>query len=134
MESTITDWLQAGAGLVTMVAAIAALIIASKAPRLAAKFAEDYRRQNSAEDQRQQLQMQIMAALMKCRSEILHPDARAAINLADVAFSTNQDVLSARRLFLEAAQAEPYNPTRIVERYHMRSLRPWCEPLAIAKN
>ncbi len=36
MEATITNWVQAIASVLTMVAAIAALIIASKAPRLAA--------------------------------------------------------------------------------------------------
>jgi hypothetical protein len=118
MEPSITDWVQAGAALLTMIAAIAALTIAAKAPRLAAKFAEQYRRQNAAEEERQRFRLNVFMALMKHRSEILAADARAAINLVDVAFADDLQVRNARRLFIEATTAEPYNATTIVERFH----------------
>ncbi len=118
MGPSVTDWIQAAASLLTMLAACAALIVAAKAPRLAAKFAEEYRRQSAAEEDRQKLRLGVFSALMKHRSEILAPDARAAINLIDVAFADQPEVRNARRLFIEASLGEPTNPTTIVERYH----------------
>ncbi len=118
MQPTTTDWIQAGASLLTMLAAIVALIIASKAPRLAAIFADQYRKQSAAEEDRQKLRLAVVSALMKHRTEILAPDARAAINLVDLAFADQIEVRNARRLFIEATLAQQSNPTAIVERYH----------------
>lgn len=118
MEPMTTDWIQAGAALLTMIAAIAALVIAAKAPRLAAAFAEKYRRESAAEEERQKMRMLVFFSLMKHRVEVLAPDARAAINLVDVAFSDVEDVRDARRLFIQATVAQPYSATAIIERYH----------------
>jgi hypothetical protein len=118
MQTSITDWIQAGSSVLTMLAATAALIIASKAPRLAAKFAEEYRRQHAAQEEKQKLRLNVFLTLMRYRAELLAADARAAINLVDVAFDDQPEVRSARALFMEAAGQEPSVPTTIVERYH----------------
>jgi uncharacterized protein DUF6680 len=118
MHPTITDSIQAGASFVTMVAALAALLIASKAPRLAAKFAEKFRSQSAANELVWRFQLQVFTALMAHRSEIMHPEARAAINTVDVAFGGSPEVRNARRLFIDATLAQPSDSTAIVERYH----------------
>jgi hypothetical protein len=112
------EWVSAVAALLTMGAAFAALWVAWRAPKIAAEFAEALRRQNQAADELQRFQMHVFTTLMRCRAEIVNVEARAAINLVDVAFPDNQEVRSARRLFFEAANSEPYNPERIIERYH----------------
>jgi hypothetical protein len=55
---------------------------------------------------------------MRHRAELMAPDARAAINLVDVAFDDVLEVKEARQLFMEAANADPFHATTIVERYH----------------
>lgn len=119
MQPQLTDWIQAFAASVTMIAAIAALIIASKAPRLAAKFAEDYRRQSAVEDELKRFRALIFQSLMKHRHpyEIFAQDARAAINLIDVAFADDLDVRAARRSFIEATE-RPNEGEPIEVRYH----------------
>lgn len=116
MGPHVTDWIQAAASLLTMMAAFAALIIAAKAPKWAAKFAEDYRQQNASAEEIQRFRMQVFSTLMAHRSEILAREARAAINLVDVAFAGIPRVRNARRLFIEATSGE--SPTNIIERYH----------------
>lgn len=118
MAPQLTDWIQAAAALLTMAAAFAALMIAAKAPRLAAKFAEQYRSENAAREDLQRYRMSVFSTLMAHRSEMLARDARLAINSVDVAFADDLQVRNARRLFMEAAQANPTNAVQIVERYH----------------
>ncbi|WP_334655698.1 DUF6680 family protein [Sphingomonas panaciterrae] len=101
-----------------MVAAIAALVIAWRAPKMAAEFAERLRAQNQATEELQRFQMNVFATLMRCRAEILNPEARAAINSVDVAFAAHAEVRDARRLFFEAVSQQPVNSERIIERYH----------------
>ena len=116
MGPHFTDWIQAAAALLTMLAAFAALIIAAKAPRWAAKFAEEYRQQNAAKEELQRFRMGVFSTLMAHRSEILAREARTAINLVDVAFAGVPGVRSARRLFIDATTSG--SSTNIVERYH----------------
>lgn len=112
------EWVSAAAAILTLLAAVAALVIAWRAPKMAAELAETLRRQNQAADELQRFQMGVFATLMRCRAEILNPEARSAINLVDVAFPTDDGVRSARRLFLEAAAAQNGTPERTIERYH----------------
>ena len=117
MEPSLTDWIQAGAAALTLLAAIVAAIIALKAPRMAAKYAEEYRRENVKIDDQSKLQTDVFRALMKGRSEILAPDSRAAINLVEVAFPDNADVRNARRMFTVAARARPFDANQMVKSY-----------------
>lgn len=112
------EWVSAAAALLTFGAAAAALVVAWRAPKMAAEFAETLRRQNQATDELQRFQMNVFVTLMRCRAEILNPEARAAINVVDVAFPRNEGVRNARRLFLEAAAVPDGPPERTVERYH----------------
>ena len=116
MGPHVTDWIQAAAAALTMLAAFAALIIAIKAPRWAAKFAEEYRSQNAVIERVELLRLTVLTALLKNRSELLHPDARAAINLVDLAFPRDSGVRNARDLFIRASIES--DATNIVERYH----------------
>lgn len=118
MHPVITDWIQAGASVLTMLAAVAALVIASKAPKLAAQFAEQFRSRSATSEVVWRFQLQVFTALMAHRSEIMHPEARSAINTVDVAFAGFSEVRNARRLFIEATVAQPFDSTAIVERYH----------------
>src|SRR5687767_8412972 len=101
-----------------MMAAVIAVIIAAKAPRWAAKFAEDYRRQNAATDEAYKLQFQVFLQLMAHRAELASINARQAVNAVDVIFASNTDVRNARQMFMAAVNAQPTDGRLIVERYH----------------
>lgn len=96
-------WLQAIAALLTMVAAVAAAIIAAKAPERAAHFAEKRRADMAKEEDRRRFQYQILQALMKGRRSLLHADTIAALNLVDLAFHDAPRVRSAYRLFISTS-------------------------------
>lgn len=117
-QPTITDWLQLGAASLTMLAAFAAVVIAKRAPKLAAEWAEKYRRQSEQASDKERLQMHVFVSLMKCRAQILHSEAISALNLIDAAFVDNVQVRAAYRSFIEATEEVPSNAVRIVERYH----------------
>lgn len=115
---TLTDWIIAAASLLTMSAAFAALVVAWRAPKMAAQFAESLRTQNEAANERTKLRLNVFIMLMRNRSQMLNQDAIGALNLIEVAFSESQAVREARRAFYAAALENPSNPTRIVERYY----------------
>lgn len=54
------ETISAGAAVLTMVAAVAAMVVAWRAPKMAAQFAENLRRQNEAETERTRLRMMIL--------------------------------------------------------------------------
>lgn len=117
-EPLITDWLQAIAAIFTFLAAGAALTVAMKAPKKAAEWAETYRRQSEQAAERERLRMNLFVSLMKCRRQLLHQEALAALNLVDVAFSDVQPVREAYRSFHNATLEDPGSPEKIIERYH----------------
>ncbi|RNJ63853.1 MAG: hypothetical protein EDM03_05670 [Porphyrobacter sp. IPPAS B-1204] len=117
-EPLITDWLTAGAALCTLLTAVVAVYFAAKAPKKAAEWAEKYRRQSEQASEREKLRMQVFVALMKCRSQLLHQDALAALNLVDVAFSDVPAVREAYRSFHDATGEDPSSAEKIIERYH----------------
>lgn len=111
------EWVQAVSAVLTLLAALAALVIAAKAPRLAAKYAEEYRRQTANADEIKSLQTYVFRALMKGRQEIMAPDTRAAINLVEVAFPNSPQVRNARRMFTKAANAKPFDAVSFVNAF-----------------
>lgn len=113
----MTDWIQAIASLLTMGAAFLALRIASKAPKLAASYAEEFRRESARIDEERALQIYVFRCLMKGRSEIVHPDTRAAINLCEAAFPDDPRVRAARRMFTKASLADPFDHDGFVKAY-----------------
>ena len=117
-DPNLADWIQACAAVFTMLAAFTALWIASKAPRAAAGWAEKYRKQSEQATEAERLRMNVFVALMKCRSQILHVDAIAALNVLDVAFHDHPQVRNSYRFFIEATNETPSQPVKIVERYH----------------
>lgn len=118
-EPLITDWLTATAAVFTFFTASAALFVAAKAPKKAAEWADTYRRQSEQAAEREKLRTQVFVYLMKCRSQLLHADAIAALNLVDVAFSDVPAVREAYKSFIEATLEDPSNPAKIIERYHV---------------
>jgi hypothetical protein len=98
--------------------AVIALIVAAKAPRAVARFAEEFRRKNQAEDDVFRWRLNLFANLMAYRSEILNPAARQAINTVDVAFADFPEVRDARRLFIDATNDKSSGSTVVVERYY----------------
>ncbi len=86
LTPSVTDWLQAGAAIMTMFAAFVAAFVAAKAPKLAAEYAESYRRKSAESDEMRAFQIYVFRALMKGRSEIIAQDTRAALNLVEAAF------------------------------------------------
>lgn len=100
-----------------MLAAFAALWVALKAPKMAASYAEQYRRETAVADEVRALQVQVFRALMKGRSEMLNQDTRAAINLIEAAFPNEPEVRAKRRMFTKAANAQPFESSALVEAY-----------------
>lgn len=86
---------------------------------MAAQFAEDLRASNEVATERAKMRLLIFTALMKCRSQILHPDAIAALNMIEVAFPDSHAVRAARKSFIAATLEEPSLPVKIIERYHV---------------
>lgn len=102
MEPTFTDYVQACAAVLTMLAAFAALFIAFKAPKWAARYAESFRREHAKVDERDRLRMHTLFMLVRGRKQILHPDVVTALNIVDLAFSDVADVRDAHRSFIRA--------------------------------
>jgi hypothetical protein len=94
------------------------VIIASKAPKAAAQFAEQYRSQSEATEYTRKLQLHVFLQLMAHRAELGSPLARQAVNSVDVLFAAHSDVRNARSMFMEAVNKRPTDGTLIVERYH----------------
>ncbi|MEH6758457.1 MAG: DUF6680 family protein [Parasphingorhabdus sp.] len=115
----LTDWLAVGASSLTMLAAFSALIIAWKAPKAAARWADRYRSESEKANEREKLRTNVFISLMKCRSQLVHQDALAALNLLDVAFAEDKPVRDAYRSFIEATGESPSNYTKILERYYV---------------
>jgi hypothetical protein len=116
MQPTITDWIQASAAVVTMLAAALAVYIAAKAPRWAAEFADRYRRDSESAEERERIRRHVMMMLVKGRSQIIHPDTVSAINTVDVAFFDVPAVRSAHRVFFNTSLAN--DPEATVRAYH----------------
>lgn len=102
MEPTVTDYIQAGASVLTMLAAFFALFIAFKAPQWAARYAESYRREHAKIDERDRLRLHTLYMLVRGRKQILHHDAVTALNIVDIAFSDDFAVRDAHRSFIRA--------------------------------
>lgn len=117
MEPTLTDWIQAIASVLTLGAALLAVLIAWRAPEMAASYAEKYRRQTAEADEQRSLQLLVFRALMKGRSEILNQDTRAAINLVEAAFPKVPKVRAARRMFTKTAAADPFDAQAMIQAY-----------------
>lgn len=111
---TAAAWVQAIAGVLTFLSALVAAWIAAQVPR----WSEEHRAQARSAEQIADLQRNVLIALMKGRSAIVHQDTLAAINLIDVAFLSSLDVRAARRNFMEAANLQPFSPERLVERFY----------------
>ena len=118
MEPQLTDWVTAVSAIVATVVSCVALYIAWRGPRTAALFAEELRRVGDITRERDRTKMAIFTTLMKCRKQILHPEAVAALNLVDVYFMDSVSVRAAYKSFISATLEEVSNPVRIVERYH----------------
>jgi hypothetical protein len=112
------EWVQAIASVATLGAAAVALIIAAKAPRLAAQFAESYRRDSSIADEKQRMKMMVFTALVKGRRQLMHADTIAALNLLDIAFIDAPEIREAWRGFVDASERKPFEANLLVERYN----------------
>lgn len=115
---TAADWIQAGAAVFTSAAALCALIIAAKAPKWAARWAETYRSQSEKSNEREKLRTYILMTLLRCRKTLVHADALGALNMIDVAFHDCKAIREAHKSFIDATNAQPYSAQTIVERYH----------------
>lgn len=112
------DLVQAIAAVATFLAAAAAVFATFRAPRLAAKFAEDLRIANQKADEERRLKLWVFTTLMQFRRQIINPSAVAALNLIDVVFCDNAEVRNAWRSFSAAVHETPYSPEKVSERYH----------------
>ena len=111
----MTDWIIAIASATTAVAAIGAFVVARRAPRAAAKFADQFRRESVPLEEREKLKTQVLLALLKGRSQLMHQDTIAALNVVDFVFHDEPDVRSSYRLFIEETYAG--GADKIIDRY-----------------
>ncbi len=110
-------WAQAVAGFLTLGTAGLAVWAAFRAPRLAADFAEQLRKQTQAEERERQLKTQIFATLLQHRATIAYEQSVNALNMIPVAFKKSPQVRDAFDHFLTATEAKPADNSVIVERY-----------------
>jgi len=115
----ITEWITAIAAMLAFLVALSAMFAAWRAPRAAARFADDLRKQAQAAESKQQMRMWVFSMLMKCRKQLANQDAISALNLVDVAFMDEEPVRVALRSFNEASIEKPFEAVRLVERYHV---------------
>jgi len=118
MQPSITDWILAGSAILIFGSAVLAAIIASKAPKMAARFAEGYRAQNAAREEMQKLKFHTFLQLMAHRADLASPLAQQAVNAVDVLFANYPEVRKARQMFVFAVNERTTDATVIVERYH----------------
>ena len=97
----MTDWIIAGASTVTAIAALAAYFVAKAAPKAAAKFADEFRNQSVAREERQRLRTQVLISLLRGRRQWFHQDTIAALNVVDFAFDDVPEVRSKYLLFVK---------------------------------
>jgi hypothetical protein len=120
MDPTLTDWIQAIATVVTGFVAVAALLIARKAPEAAGRFADQYRAQSAKSEERERLKLWTFTMLLKGRRQMLHQDTIAALNLVDFILHDDSAVRSAYRLFVD--ETTTGDAENIINRYPPRPL------------
>jgi hypothetical protein len=113
----VAAWVQATAGVATFVAAIVAVRASFDAPKLAAAFSENLRRQSQMEDRKNISKMEIFTTLMKHRATIAYEPSVNAPNLIPVIFNDDKDVLDALDKFLNCAGNIPLCNNELTEKY-----------------
>ncbi|MBI1686850.1 DUF6680 family protein [Caulobacter hibisci] len=96
------EGVQAIASALTFLAACVAVWASFRAPRLAAQFAEQLRRDSAQSDEQRRLKMMIFTTLLQNRAHISHPDCVTALNLIDLAFIDDREVRDALAHFRAA--------------------------------
>lgn len=105
-SADLAAWLQAGAGVLTFGAAAWAVLAAYRAPKLAASFAEQLRRDHAAEEEAQREKKWILSTLMRYRGQMLHHDVVSALNMIDIAFLHSKDVREAYQQYWTATNTD----------------------------
>lgn len=111
----MTDWIIAGASLITAFVAIGAYRVAKAAPKAAAKFADEFRSDSIVREERQRLRTNVLISLLRGRRQLFHSDTIAALNVVDFAFDDVPAVRSKYRLFID--QTTSGNPEGVVKAY-----------------
>lgn len=114
------DWVQAISSILTLLAAVVAVVIAAKAPKLAARFAEDYRKDGAREDERARLRTTVLLMLLRGRRQLTAKETVEALNIVDFAFHDDVNVRSSYRVFIEATMRG--GPELIVQKYQALTL------------
>ena len=66
----MTDWIIAGASLITAFVAIGAYRVAKAAPKAAAKFADEFRSDSIVREERQRLRTNVLISLLRGRRQL----------------------------------------------------------------
>ena len=111
------EQIQAVAAVATFLAAATAVWATFRAPKLAARFAEQLRADGQVAGERRQLQQYVFLTLMRYRSAIMNPECVAALNAIDVVFCDAAEVRNAWRDFCNIANTSEPAGAIIVERY-----------------
>jgi hypothetical protein len=88
-------WAQAAAGMLTFGAAAWAVLAAFRAPKLAARFAEELRQDNATREGNQRAKLWILEQLLRCRGQPQRQEYVDALNLIDFVFINDEDVREA---------------------------------------
>ena len=111
------EQVQALAAVFTFLAALAAVWATFSAPKKAADFAERLRVQNTQVEEAHRRKMHVFAVLLENRGSMASASSVSAINLTDLVYADVKDVRDARRDFMEAADAHPFEVVALYERY-----------------
>jgi hypothetical protein len=113
-----SEQVQAVAAIATFFAALVAVWATFRAPKVAAQFAEDLRRNGAVIEEQRRLKLLIFTNLLQYRAQISHENSVASLNLIDVVFIDSDEVRQAWKDFKMAAHTEPFNGVAVIERYH----------------
>lgn len=104
---SLTDWLQAAAALSSAIAAGAALLVAWKGPRSAAKLAERLRIESQRHEDSRRAKLSLFYTLMEERGSLGSPAAMAALNRAEAVFMDAPYLRQELRSFHDLAHQAP---------------------------
>jgi hypothetical protein len=111
------EQVQAIAAMATFFAAALAVWAAFRAPKLAAKFAENLRSSNLKIEEERRQKVVLFGTLLEHRGSLGSFQSVSAVNLTDLIYASCPDVRNARKDFMEAAKADPFEFIALYERY-----------------
>ena len=121
------------AAFLSAVAAIAAAVATWRGPIVAARMAEQLRKQSADEQESRRIRLNVFGAIMQERAEIWNEDAVRAFNLIDVAFADSREVREAWSELHRSLNSSPI-PEHVVDERIRQLLKSMAADLGISHS